>query len=115
MGSVRVPLENGIIADLDIEKTGRDDYRFTRTWWDTEGPALREHNSELRKAEGLGEDAMGGLIGRWALSMNELDRYTVGKMFPGINSFDAEERSKEWVRFLKSPLSAPYKVRDDKW
>ena len=65
-------------------------------------------NKELRK-EKLHETKLGM---RPALRMEEVDRYTIAKLFPGINSADSKERSDAWTKFIKSPLSFPYRVQD---
>ncbi len=97
---------------IDYEFDGLDNGKLSRTFWQPHSLEVKLHNKELRKDSQFGADS---LVGRWALSMDEIDRYTIGKLFPGINSLDAEERAQEWRRFLRSPLSEPYKVREDKW
>ncbi len=81
----------------------------TRAFWEPRSLATKQHNVELRKHDVPKDTA----LGRPALSMDEVDRYTIAKLFPGINSADAKERSKEWRRFIASPLSAPYRVIDN--
>lgn len=51
-------------------------------------------------------------MGRWALSMDELDRKAVSKLFPDVDAPDPETRAKAWRRFFASPMSEPYRVRD---
>lgn len=64
-------------------------------------------NSELRKTH-----IPASSMGRWALSMDELDRKAVSRLFPEVDAPDPEIRSKAWKRFFASPLSEPYRVRD---
>lgn len=84
-----------------------DGFTVTRAEFEPKGRATKELNKELRKYDLKDNKHMG----KWALSMDELDRKHVGKLFPGINSLDREDRNKEWRRFLKSPLSEPYRVQ----
>ena len=84
-----------------------DGYTVTRGIFQPRAAATLELNKELRKTT-----LSDGPVGRWALSMNDIDRRALARLFPDINSPDAELRTKAWKRFMASPLSEPYKVRD---
>ena len=66
-----------------------------------------ELNKELRKEH----IPASPLLGRWALSMDELDRKAVSRLFPDVDAPDPAIRSKAWRQFFASPLSEPYRVR----
>ena len=83
-----------------------EDEKITRRFSQPRSYYTKLHNAELRKHDVPRETAMG----RPALSLDEVDRYTIAKLFPGINSFDPQERSQAWKTFIKSPLSEPYRV-----
>lgn len=88
---------------LDFEWDGET---VVRRFTEPKSYHTKVHNAELRKSEVPRET----VLGRPALSMDEVDRYTIAKLFPGINSADTQERSREWRRFIASPLSEPYRV-----
>lgn len=83
-----------------------DGFTVTRAEYQPKGRATKQFNQELQKM-----DLQESQLGKWALQMDELDRKHVAKLFPGIDAHDREDRNKEWRRFLKSPLSAPYRVQ----
>lgn len=83
-----------------------DGLTVTRGIWQPRARATLELNKELRK-----EELPSGPQGLWCLSMNEIDRKTIAKLFPGIDAPDRDERNREWRRFMASPLSEPYRVR----
>lgn len=83
-----------------------DGFNVTRAEFEPKGKATKELNKEIRKYD-LDETS----AGKWVLSMDELDRKHVAKLFPGIDALDPEDRNKEWRRFLVSPLSEPYRVQ----
>lgn len=54
-------------------------------------------------------DHSGG-FGGVALAIPELDYAVIQRMFPDVTSQDPQERTNAWKRFLKSPLSEPYRL-----
>jgi hypothetical protein len=93
---------DGYILDYEWDGT-----TATRRILQPKGRATKLLNMELRK-EDLGETMMG----KWAFSMDELDRVHVARLFPGIDADNAEDKDKEWKRFARSPLSKPYRVQE---
>lgn len=51
-------------------------------------------------------------FGRWALSVPLEDHAQLVRKYPELGSPDARIRSAAWLRFIKSPESAPYRMRD---
>jgi hypothetical protein len=68
---------------------------------------LRE-NEYLRKTEGVRKTD--GL--RLALQIPVDDHARLIRANPALNSKDAKERTAAWMKFINSPLSLPYKVRE---
>lgn len=62
--------------------------------------AMRQEPEAVKKAD----------WGRWALSIPPDDYEMIAELFPGIKSTDREIKHKEYQRFMKSPLSEPYRV-----
>jgi hypothetical protein len=46
-----------------------------------------------------------------ALSIPELDYYVIMQRFPDLQSPDAEIKRKAWLKFIRSPMSEPYRVQ----
>ena len=84
-----------------------DGFTVTRAEYSPASLQAKRWNQEARKIDLKGDDQ----LGKHALSMSELDRKHVARPFPGIDAPTAEDRNKEWRRFLASPLSEPYRVQ----
>lgn len=48
------------------------------------------------------------------LRVPELDFELLARVFPGLKSKDADERTRAVVEFQQSPLSEPYRVRHNR-
>ena len=70
---------------------------------------ILETNAELRKCEPMA-DREG--LGRWALSVPFLKWVELRRKYPDLASTCAEVKSRAWLRFINSPESAPFKVRE---
>jgi predicted secreted Zn-dependent protease len=70
--------------------------------------AVLERNYKLRSkmqdARGLHTDS------RCALSIPELDYYVLLQRFPDLASPDAATKTSAWKKFIRSPLSEPYRL-----
>ncbi len=84
-----------------------DDMRVTRRLSQPGSDRTLENNAQLRK-----DPLPDGELGRWALSMNELDRMLIATWFPDIDSLDGELRHKAWRKFMADSRSQPYRVRE---
>jgi len=60
------------------------------------------NNDGVRKTDGL----------RWALSIPEDDYPKLLKLNPALNSRDKKERDDAWMKFIKDPVSIPYRVME---
>lgn len=65
------------------------------------------NNAQLRK-----DPLKDGELGRWALSMDEIDRMQVAVWYPDINSHDSQDRHNAWRTFMNDSRSLPYRVRE---
>jgi hypothetical protein len=63
--------------------------------------ALRNEGA-VRKTDGL----------RWELSVPHDDYARLVAGNPALNSRDAAEKTAAWLAFMRSPESAPYRVRE---
>ena len=74
--------------------------------------AILNDNAEIRKnPEALRKlDAM-----EWTLSIPEDDFGMLVKCNPALNHDDAATRTAAWKAFINSPVSIPYRVRDQSW
>lgn len=71
-------------------------------------PAILETLAEMRKADPM-RDFEG--LGRWALSVPFEDWLALRQKYPDLAAQDVEVKSAAWMRFIRSPESAPFKVR----
>lgn len=63
---------------------------------------------KLRNDGGLGHQDFGSVV----LSIPELDFAVLQRRYPDLISRDNETNKRAWLKFLASPESAPYRVRD---
>lgn len=68
-----------------------------------------ERNQKLRnRAEPLGHQPWGSSV----LNIPELDFYVICNRYPDLMSPDAEIMSRAFEKFLRSPESEPYRIRN---
>jgi len=66
-----------------------------------------QFNLDMAKAENSVRDMS---FGRMMLSIPEDHRRILGLLLPDLDSKDAQERTNAWKRFMKNPLSKPYRL-----
>ncbi len=73
--------------------------------------AVMEETAAIRSA-GIVEDREG--LGRWCLTIPEEDMEYLKRSvkWRELGSYDTETRHRAWRRFMQSPDSAPYRVRE---
>lgn len=97
------------LNSTDVKLAGMPE--FTHRGGDPKRRAILEANHRCREGHDEAVDfGSGGGFGRTFLRIPEFDYPFIRVMFPGITSPDSAERSKEWQRFAKSPLSEPYRT-----
>ena len=64
-------------------------------------------NLEMAKAEDSVRDLS---FGRMMFSIPEDHRRILALIFPGIDSPDGKERTKEWKKIMKHELTLPYRI-----
>lgn len=72
-------------------------------------PLILDTVAELRKCEPMA-DREG--LGRWALSIPQLDWLELRGKYPELASHDPVIKSRAYARFINSPESLPYRVRE---
>lgn len=102
MGIDRIDLVDGYKFEYEW-----DGLEVTRRLSQPGSDLVLENNAQLRK-----DPLKDGDLGRWALSMEEIDRMQVAVWFPDINSHDSQERHNAWRKFMNDGRSLPYRVRE---
>lgn len=51
-------------------------------------------------------------LGRWALSVPYEDWLILKRKYPDLGARDGQIRTRAWQRFIQSPESYPYRMRD---
>jgi hypothetical protein len=75
-------------------------------------PDRRAHLEFVRDLrEGTRPRPQNAGFGAVALSIPELDYYILLARFPELGCKDPETRTRAWGKFIRSPLSEPYRVR----
>jgi len=70
---------------------------------------ILQTNAELQKCDPVA-DRDG--LGRWALSIPFLKWMELRRQYPDLASKDPQIRSRAYLRFMRSPESIPYRVRE---
>lgn len=76
--------------------------------------ARANRHAQLKELQGIREGTRPApretALGRVALRIPDLDFAVLRVRFPDLASPDNETRHKAWLKFIKNPLSEPYRV-----
>jgi len=99
-------LGDGLVQDVHVQP--HESKLYVNTYGPGDLQALRA-NESMRKAGGA-RDTEG--LGRLALSIPPGHYMALIRANPDLNSPDAKVQTAAWRRFIASPESLPYRVRD---